>query len=339
MKPIFEEERLFLNKRLNVELPVGCWRKNTKIYLDMTCTEPIYAYKVEDGGIKLIKNNIDKFKDYKQKTIEELIKLNEDRLEILEQTSINSIVDYINNREEQDLYVVSHSSGKDSSVLFYIWNKALNQINKDIKWEINFSNTSNDCADTYKYIKTNLPKDKLHILNPKIGFYQWIVKVKDYFLPSVFVRNCCSTYKEGQLTKYYDNNSKITMLTGVRKYESTKRAKYDYIMDHDFRLKLFKTDNLPKTWTNFAPIVEWKNEDIWLYILQQDIKLNPMYAKGFNRVGCLICPFQQDYVDLLIEEYYPAQWNRWMKIVAKNYEIKRIGERLKWTLEEWQNGK
>ena len=39
------------------------------------------------------------------------------------------------------------------------------------------------------------------MVNPEIGYYQWIIKKKDYFIPSVLVRNCCSTYKEGNLHK------------------------------------------------------------------------------------------------------------------------------------------
>lgn len=229
-------------------------------------------------------------------------------------------------------------------MLYNIWTKALDIIKKDyqninIKWEINFSNTSNDTADTYKFIKTQLPKDKLNILNPEIGYYQWISKVKNYFIPTVFARNCCSTYKEGQLNKHYDNNKKITMLTGVRKYESFKRAKYDYIMDYEFNKKLFGTSNFPKTWTTLAPIVEWHNEEIWLYILRENLECNPMYKKGFYRAGCLVCPFQHDYIDLLTQEYYPKQWDRWVNILKQNYKIKDIEARLKWTFDEYKNGK
>lgn len=344
MKPIFEEERQFLNKRLGVNLPKGCWKKHTKIYLDMTCKKPLYTFRVKDGNIELKKDNTELFQDYQQKTIDELIEINNNRLDELENKAINATIDYILNNQDQELYVISHSGGKDSVVLFNIWNKALDIIKEkypeiNINWEINFSNTSNESADTYRFIKQKLPQNKLHILNPKIGYYQWITKVKNYFIPTVFARNCCSTYKEGQLNKHYDNNMNITMLTGVRKYESAKRAKYDYIMDYDFRKELFGNSNLPEKWTTLAPIVEWHNEDIWLYILRERLEFNPMYRKGFYRVGCLICPFQHDYIDLLIQEYYPKQWKRWMDILKKNYEVKDVENRLKWTFEEYADGR
>ena len=70
-----------------------------------------------------------------------------------------------------------------------------------------------------------------------------------------------------------------------------------------------------------------------------NLKVNPMYYKGFNRCGCLICPYNSEYTDLLIKKYYPQQYNRWMKIIEKNYEVKNVKNRLKWSLDEYKGGK
>ena len=63
------------------------------------------------------------------------------------------------------------------------------------------------------------------------------------------------------------------MILGVRKYESTKRAKYDWVMGDAFYNKLFgeEKNNNPKLWTNIAPIIEWKDEDVWIYLLLNNI--------------------------------------------------------------------
>lgn len=305
----------------------------------MTCNKPLYTFRVRNGDIKLTKDNTKLFKDYKQKSIKELIEINNDNLNYLESKSINAIIKYVTNKPKQELYVLSHSSGKDSVVTFNIWNKALKKLGYEPNWEIIFSNTTNETGDTYKFIKNNLPKDKLNILNPDIPYYRWIREEKNYFIPTVFARNCCSTYKEGQLNKHYDKDMYITMITGVRKYESTKRAKYDYIMDYDFRKRLFTTNSFPEKWTILAPIVEWHNEDVWLYILREKLEFNNIYKLGFYRAGCIICPFQHDYIDLLIQEYYPNLWNKWLDILKKNYELKDVKNRLKWTFEEYANGK
>lgn len=346
MKPIFEQERQFFYKNTNIMLPQDCWRKGTKIYLDCTCKIPIYAFKVKNKKLIIVKNYFNKHKNYVQKSIEELVIEYDMQLNYLKKNSINHIIDYILAHPNHK-YVINHSGGKDSTVLYDIWMQSLEilkfnyiEIYNNLDWEINFSNTSNDTADTYKYIKTKLPKNKLHILNPTIGFYQWIINIKNYFIPSVMVRNCCSTYKEGQIAKYYDKKQNIIMIMGVRKYESSKRANYDYIIDCDYiRNILKKSPNIPETWVKFNPIVEWKDEEIWLYILREQLEYNNQYNIGFNRCGCLICPYQSDYTDLLIEEYYPNLWKRWIEILKKNYELYDVANRLKWTLKEYIQGK
>lgn len=343
MKPIFEEERVFLNEKLNIELPTECWRKASEIYLDCTCEKPLYKFKVQNNNINMTKNNLDLFVEYKQKKIKDLIEIYKDRLNQLEDESVEFIKNYLVDSDFEQI-IQSHSGGKDSVLEFHIFNKALEQLKEenievykrvDDCWLVNFANTSNDTADTYKLVK-KLPR--LNILNPEMGYYQWITQKKKYRTPTRLMRSCCSTYKEGQLTKYYDNNKKILMFTGLRKYESTKRAKYDYVMDYDFNVNIHGKSTMPKTWVTLAPCVEWHDEEVWLYLLKENLEYNKMYNLGFHRCGCLICPYQQDYIDLLIQKYYPNQWKRWINILTTEYKLYAIGNQTKWTLEEWLNG-
>ncbi len=342
MKPIFEPERQFFYKKTGILLPTDCWRDGTKIYLDCTCDKPLYKFNVKNKKIIIQKDNTKLFKDYKQKKLTELQDIFNERINNLVKISFYRLAKFLL-KHPNKLYVFSHSGGKDSAVAYDIWEKTINKIYKKyslkIDYIINFANTSNDTADTYKYIKNELPKDKLKILNPKEGFYQWIVR-KRYYTPSRLVRNCCSTYKEGQINKAYDNNLEYVMCIGVRSSESTKRRKYQFVMDDEFYKKIFNgKSNMPKKWVNIAPIIDWTDEDVWLYILKNNLKYNRQYNLRFNRCGCLICPYQSDYIDLLIEEYYPKQWKRWIDILTKSYTSSFVYENFKWTLEEWLNGK
>lgn len=349
-KPIFEEERLFFKEKTGIDLPTDCWRSGSKIYLDFTQNKALIEFKVVEKEIKITKNRTNGYKEKnkkeilylpQQKKIKELIKLKEENLKTLYEQSYNFLYTYLKENANK-YFVFSHSGGKDSSLSYEIFMKTLEELkqnNININYEISFANTSNETADTYKIIKS-LPKDKLKILNPKEGFYQWI-KRKNYFIPSALTRNCCSTYKEGQVNKHYDKNKEIIMIFGLRKYESSKRANYDWIMDYDFLYKLFDGKvTQSKLWVKVAPIIEWKDEDVWLYIIKNKIDINKQYYLGFNRCGCLICPYQSDYVDLLTEKYYPKLWNRWVEdILPKNYINTNTQERYKWSLEEWKNGK
>lgn len=38
------------------------------------------------------------------------------------------------------------------------------------------------------------------------------------------------------------------------------------------------------------PIYDWRDVDIWEYIRQNNIEVNPLYSRGYDRVGCIGCP-------------------------------------------------
>lgn len=349
-KPIFEEERLLFLEKTGIDLPTDCWRNGSKIYLDFTQDKPILQFRVESKEIVITKNNINGIKKGKtvvdlsiQKKIPELINTYKDELFQKYNKSVSILYDYLISNPN-DLYVVSHSGGKDSDVVYEVFKEALGalkehkpEIHSLINWNINFANTSNDTADTYKKIK-KLPVERLRILNPQKGWRRWLVEDKNYFVPTTFVRNCCSVYKEGQITKAYNNKKKTTMILGVRSFESVKRSGYEFKMDYEWRINHFDKSTLPESWTNLAPIVEWKDEDVWLFILWKNFEFNKMYRYGFNRCGCLLCPYMSDYTDILVERYYPKQYDWWMSILEMNYKTWCIEDRLKWTLKEWQLG-
>ena len=377
-KPIFEEERLFLNERLGIDLPTDCWRDSKKIYLDCTCDKPIYEFKLldeKDTYIKKIKSydketkkfyddtqeiqqrkmvinkdNSKLFTDYKQKKITDLIELYSDEINELEKHSVDFLTNYLLEHNEFEQIVNAHSSGKDSCVSLHIFNLALEEIKKinidkyntiNDKWIINFANTTNDTGYTYKFIKS---LDRVNYMNPDKGLLPWIREDKKYIHPTALVRNCCSTYKEGQLIKHFDKNKFILMITGVRKYESVKRGSYEEIMDHENRIKIHGKDTLPEKWTNIAPICNWEDKHIWLHIIRENIKFNYMYRLGFNRIGCLNCPYQTDYIDLLTEWYFTKSKHRWDEMLNISYDTYETWNRLKWTryeyidLGKWKNG-
>ena len=210
-------------------------------------------------------------------------------------------------------------------------------ISNHLQWGINFANTTNDTADTYRRLKT-LPQDKLNILNPTIGFHKWVTEIKKYKTPTVLMRNCCSTYKEGQIYSAYDKNQPMVQVLGLRRHESTKRAEYQYEMGADFYADLYGHRNTPAAWITVAPLIDWTDVDVWLFLLRENMDFNRQYRLGFNRCGCLVCPYQTAYVDLLIAEHYPKAWSRWVEILKKGYEQMHVAQNFKWTLEEWING-
>lgn len=247
--------------------------------------------------------------------------------------------DYVLKNLDKKMFV-SISGGKDSDVMKHIVDIVFDELREDginVDYNLIAFNTSNDTAETYKHLKQHHKMTKENIISPEVGFYQWIVDKKNYFTPTRFVRNCCSTYKEGQLTKVMDKKEKTLTFLGMRSPESVKRKDYDFDLN-EAQKKIGRKPNVPENWLRFLPIVKWTDAEVWLYILNRKMKYNDMYNKGFNRIGCLVCPYQSDVVELLIKHHYPKQWKRWVDILAKGYEIYGVERRLKWDLLEWCEG-
>lgn len=339
MKPIFEEEKWFFYNNTGVELPDNCWRDGSKIYLNSDKETLIINFKVADGKINIKKNKIDEvLAKYENKSLDQEIKEVNDRLNELEEESINRTIEYI--KENGGELRLSHSGGKDSDVAYYIFKKAIKRYDEvygeKLEYVIDFFNTTNDTPQTYKHIKEIKKYDNLLIHNPEMGWYDWLEKKKNYYLPSTFVRNCCSTYKEGQLNKILDKNKKYILFLGARKHESTKRKDYNWDLNEAWKISHpNKKLNVPENWKRFLPIVEFTDEEVWLYMLRENIIFNDQYKLGFNRTGCLICCYMSDYVDLLVKYYYPFLWKRWANIVGINYDTYNVEKRLKWSKEEY----
>jgi len=368
MKPIFNEEILFL-KENGIDIPKNCWRDGSKIYLNHDDIFPVITFQIIEllNKLKVKKNcieNIDgnkihikntyKGKKYDEiwvnRTLEQEVEENSDRLDKLMQKHVDMTIEYLNSHLDYEKRV-QISGGKDSSVMNYMFLKFVLPKLKDKNFKYDAFNTTNDTADTYRQMyKEGL--EKSDIVNPLIsvrengkivkrhmGWYQWIEKVKEYWIPNALKRSCCSTFKEGQVKLMLDKNKKYVSLLGVRKFESAKRAFYEFNIQEAYDNHPDKEYNMPRDWKRIAPICYMTDADIWLYIIKEKIEVNPMYEMGFSRCGCLICPFNSPYTNMLIQKYYPQQWERWMNIVSKNYDVKNVAKRLKWTRPEYLSGK
>ena len=285
--------------------------------------------------------NIKKYEKpiHKNYTLEEEYEVAREQLEAKVKQSIQMTKEYTLKNLDKKIFV-SISGGKDSDVMKHIVDIAFNELREEginVDYNLIAFNTSNDTAETYKHLKQHHKMTKQNIISPEVGFYQWIVDKKNYFTPTRFVRNCCSTYKEGQLTKIMGKKEDTLTFLGMRSPESVKRKDYDFDLN-EAQKKIGKKPNVPENWLRFLPIVKWTDAEVWLYILNRKMKYNDMYNKGFNRIGCLICPYQSDVVELLIKNHYPKQWKRWVDILAKGYEIYGVERRLKWDLLEWCEG-
>jgi phosphoadenosine phosphosulfate reductase len=171
--------------------------------------------------------------------------------------------------------VVSFSGGKDSLVALDLARRA------GIKKAI-FSDTTIEDKITLKYIINlqNFIDVSIDILKPKVDFFTLF---DEYGPPSRRYRWCCPTIKYPQIVEYARKNNIKYMITGLRKSESNIRSKYEIIGINPM------TPNVKE----FNPIIDWTEKDVFSYIKNHNLPLNPIYNLGFKRNGCVICPYKK----------------------------------------------
>jgi phosphoadenosine phosphosulfate reductase len=77
--------------------------------------------------------------------------------------------------------------------------------------------------------------------------------------------------------------------------------------------------------TTLNAIYEWSNEDVWDFIKDRNIEINPLYAMGYYRVGCVMCPLATKKEKLKMCKDFPQYKNNFIK--AFDRMIKQEGFR------------
>ena len=195
--------------------------------------------------------------------------------------------------------VITDSGGKDSLVCREIAKRA------KIPYEVAHNLTTADAPETVYYVRDTFRK--LEEQGIQCWFHKpvyqgasvtmWSLIPKKKFPPTRLQRYCCQVLKE---TSFRDR----FITTGVRWAESTKRKESRGILencttdkskkiilnnDNDEDRRLFESCTI-KGKRICNPIVDWTDKDVWDYIRSERLQINPLYEKGFFRVGCLGCP-------------------------------------------------
>lgn len=210
---------------------------------------------------------------------------------------------------------ISDSGGKDSSVIKHLALKAHDKYGLAIR--IRHNHTTVDAPETVYYVRKqkkifNSMGIEYDIQMPPETMFQLIVRKGTP--PTRKMRYCCEKLKE-----YSGIGEKL--VTGVRKAESRNRANNQGIITFtkpkkDLKQQIEDNSNFHITdkggvvvlnldnadtrrvvencyrtnKTLINPIVEWGNDDLWRYIRQEKIDLNPCYSCGSDRCGCVGCP-------------------------------------------------
>jgi phosphoadenosine phosphosulfate reductase len=314
LRPVFPEERLLYEILLDkpfVYLDKSVWASKNRIYINgkaKLVTKKVYK-KYSPNEIRnllakyKVQNDYTKFND----DIDKFVSANRFHLDYL----YDEACDFINEtaaKYSNENIVLSFSGGKDSTVTADLAVRALN----DPSLVHLFGDTTLEFPATHDYVK-RFKRD-----NPRAIFktaknkeQDFITVCEDIGPPARMMRWCCSMFKTGPITRVLNNlyrDENILTFYGIRKSESVSRSKYNRVEDSADTVKIQKQKVA-------SPIFFWKDIDIWLYILAEEVDFNDAYRLGYDRVGCWCCPNNNDRAQFLSSIYMPEKVEEWRKFL------------------------
>lgn len=210
----------------------------------------------------------------------------------------------MNNRKP---LILSYSGGKDSTALVLYLLKEL-KLNPFIV----FCDTANESPDTYRYIDyiSGLVESwgypPIIKLKSEYTFYS-LAKYKQRF-PSIKARFCTIMLKIAPPIKWALDQKleNYVVASGIRRDESKQRNERK---EWEYSKKIYDQ-------VLWNPLIDWSVEQVFEIHKKYNIDPNPMYKKGFRRVGCFPCVNAGRNELLLMDKFYPermkeiAQWEK-----------------------------
>jgi 3'-phosphoadenosine 5'-phosphosulfate sulfotransferase (PAPS reductase)/FAD synthetase len=234
------------------------------------------------------------------------------------------------------LVVCAFSGGRDSLAATLITLNVLEDINVRHRCYIVFGNTTNEFPETVKYVhemfswfKENYPS--LNIITvetfPDISFASMMeemfyvaVKMYEDGKWDKSKLRCCDELKLKPFEKFLKTHTVNLVVTGIRGEESRQRF-----------LKIFQRGPIGKTMHRSPlkkgklvyPLWDWSQEDVikFLYDHPKKPPINPLYRRGMDSIGCMLCPVPFIFNRERIKETYPPKvFDRGMKLLRKAIE-------------------
>jgi len=324
LRPVFPEERLLiellLEKPPNEFIEKSIWAANSRYYIDgKAIALPSKLFQTADTDLlieQIAMYQKDNSYKYFDEYIKRFIKANQRKLDYLKDEAFGFVRRAASKFDEEKI-VISFSGGKDSTVTADVVIKALS--NPSLVHI--FGNTTLEFPSTVEYAERYRSNHSQAIfLTAKNDDQVFTDVCEDIGPPARMMRWCCSMFKTGPITRVINSlyrNQQILTFYGIRKFESVSRSKYNRIEDDAESVKIQQQ-------TVASPIFLWKDIDIWLYILAEDVDFNKAYRLGYDRVGCWCCPNNNQRAQFLSRIYMPERSKKWREFLV-NF-AKRIGK-------------
>ncbi len=327
IRPVFPEESallgIILKNQFDYYLKKSIWY-GSNVYIVDGEKVKISISKLNKMPIESIREIKDKYDsiasqidyDYFNKHVNRFVEANVDRYNSITEEAVNYIQSYKSRYDVEDM-LVSFSGGKDSTVTSHLVNRALGT-NKVLHI---FGDTTLEFPYTIDYRKRfskNEESKGVRVLTAKNREKNFEDLCDIVGPPSRVMRWCCTVFKTGAIQKTissaYKDKTNILTFQGIRRNESASRSKYE---------RETESPKISKQ-TVAAPIIDWIDFDVWLYILTTKIDFNEAYRLGYTRVGCWCCPNNGGWSEFLSKVHMYDQYVHWRNVLIEF--AKKIGK-------------
>ena len=172
--------------------------------------------------------------------------------------------------------LTSISGGKDSAAMALLFQEA------ELPYRLVFMDTHWEHPSTKEYLLEYLqPRlGPIKILETEKGGMRGVVFHHNRF-PSRLARFCTGDLKIRPVKKYLRTlKEEVVNSVGIRAEESARRAKYpEWEYSKELRVDVWR------------PILRWTQEDVIAMHRRHNVRPNPLYLLGSDRVGCWPCIF------------------------------------------------
>lgn len=317
LRPVFPEERLLMEILQGVEPNTyahsSVWAENNRYYIDgKAISLPMKLFQTADTNA--IGDAVRKYQPqndsvYFMENIQLFFRANANRLDYLKDEA-HAFVKETAAKFGREKIVISFSGGKDSTATAHLVTTALS----DPSIIHIFGNTTLEFPLTEEYAKRYRDEHPQAIFIEAKNEDQVFSEVcEDIGPPARMMRWCCSMFKTGPISRVLNSlygNEQILTYYGIRKSESVSRSKYNRVENGSESVKIQQQ-------TVASPIFFWKDIDIWLYLLSEGIDFNKAYRLGYDRVGCWMCPNNNQRAQFLSRIYMPEQSKAWRDFLVR----------------------
>jgi len=169
---------------------------------------------------------------------------------------------------------LAFSGGKDSLVALHL---AVHAMGQDLP--VLFSSTGVEFPETIQYVQT-LAREwnlNLQVAKPATSFF---ASVRELGWATHEDRWCCRPYKEEPAYQFIADRKIAAEITGTTRTESIYRRS----------LSPIKIPKKEPFFIRINPIYDWNEWEVWKYIQMKELPYNPLYDRGYRRIGCWCCP-------------------------------------------------